>query len=213
MAKVIFVFKTIQNIIQCQKEELMLNICQRFCSEKKIEMNKLYFLYDGGKINYMLTFNEQANINDKKDEKMIVLVYQDENNNIENENEKNIISKDIICPKCREICLLKIKDYKISFYNCKKNEKLDNILLDEYEYIQKIDLPEIICDDCKSKNKNNTFNNKLFLCLSCNKYVCLLCKSEHHKTHNIINYEQKNYICKKHNENFNSYCKKCNLNL
>jgi hypothetical protein len=66
----------------------------------------------------MLTFNEQANINDKKDEKMIVLVYQIENNNIE--NEKNIISKDIICPKCREICLLKIKDYKISFYNCKK---------------------------------------------------------------------------------------------
>ena len=61
MAKVIFVFKTIQNIIECQKEELMLNICHRFCNEKNIEMNKLYFLYDGGKINYSLTFKEQAN--------------------------------------------------------------------------------------------------------------------------------------------------------
>jgi len=211
MSKVIFIYKTIQNIFECQKEELMLNICHRFCKEKNIEMNKLYFLYDGGKINYSLTFNEQANNNDKKDEKMIVLVYEDENNN--NENEKIMISKDIICPRCREICLLKIKNYKMSFYNCKKNEKLDNILLDEYEAIQKIALPEIICDDCKNTNINNTSYNKFFLCLSCDKYICLLCKSRHHEIHNIINYEKKNYICKKHNENFHSYCKKCNLNL
>ena len=208
MSRVIFIFNTVQNIIQCQNEDLMLNICKRFSSEINIELNKLHFLYNGGKIDYLLTFNEHANDNDKKDGIMNVLVYQDEDNN----NKNIIISKDIICPKCREICLLKIKNYKISFYNCKKNDKLNNILLDEYEYMQKIDQSEIICDDCKSENKSEN-NNEFFVCLSCNKNICLLCKSEHDQTHEIIEYTQKNYICKMHNENFHSYCKKCKINL
>jgi hypothetical protein len=211
MSKVISIFKSIPNIIQSQNDELMLNICKRFSAEINIEFNKLYFLYDGGKISYLLTFNEQANINDKRDGKMNVIVYQDENNN--NDNKNIIMSKDIICPKCREICLLKIRDYNLSFYNCKKKEKLDNILLDEYEYFQKIDQSEIICDDCKNTNKSDANNNEFFVCLRCNKNICGSCKSEHHPNHDIINYEQKNYICKMHNENFHSYCKKCKINL
>ena len=31
--------------------------------------------------------------------------------------------------------------------------------------------------------------------------------------HNVINYDQKNYICQKHNEPFIKYCSKCNVNL
>ena len=111
---------------------------------------------------------------------MNVLIYQDDEDN--NNNKNIIISKDIIYPKCREICLLKIKDYKISFYNCKKNDKLENILLDEYEYMQKIDQSEIICDDCQSEKKSDENNNEFFICLSCYKNICLLCKSEHDQT-------------------------------
>ena len=210
MSKVIFIYNSVQNIIQCKKEDLMLNICKRFSSEINIELKKLYFLYNGGKIDYLLTFNELANENDKKDGKMNVLVYHQDEDNI---NENIILSKDIICPKCQEICLLKLKDYKMSFYDCKKNERLDNILLDEYEYIQQIDQSEIICDDCKRTNKSEANNNEFFACLSCNKNVCSLCNLEHHQTHDIIDYEHKNYICKMHNENFHSYCKKCKINL
>ena len=86
---------------------------------------------------------------------MNILLYLNEDFN---NTQKIIRSKDIICPKCGEICLLKINDYKISFYDCKKEEKLNNILLDEYEYIQKIDQSKIICDDCKYTNKSNTYN-------------------------------------------------------
>ena len=65
----------------------------------------------------------------------------------------------------------------------------------------------------KTKKKSDENNNEFFICLSCYKNICLLCKSEHDQTHEIIDYAQKNYICKMHNENFHSYCKKCKINL
>ena len=33
------------------------------------------------------------------------------------------------------------------------------------------------------------------------------------KNHKTINYDDKNYICKKHNDSFNTYCKICNENI
>ena len=40
-----------------------------------------------------------------------------------------------------------------------------------------------------------------------------LCKSIHDQSHLIINYDDKNYICQKHNDPFIKYCKTCNENL
>ena len=155
MKSVIFIFNTLPTPIQCKNEDLMRNICQKFATKINIELNKLYFLYDGGEINEQLTFNEQAKESDKKDGKMNILVYHLEDNN-NNENKKFIKSKDIICPKCGEICLLNIKDYNFSFYDCKNNDKINNILLDEYEHIQKIDQSKIICQQCKTADNEFT---------------------------------------------------------
>ena len=35
----------------------------------------------------------------------------------------------------------------------------------------------------------------------------------HDNSHNIINYNDKNYICRKHNEKFVKYCKECKENI
>ena len=43
--------------------------------------------------------------------------------------------------------------------------------------------------------------------------LCSLCKSIHDKSHIIINYENKNYICKEHNETFVKYCEDCKIDL
>ena len=43
--------------------------------------------------------------------------------------------------------------------------------------------------------------------------LCPLCKSSHNKNHNIINYNDKNYICNKHNELFIKYCNECRENM
>ena len=124
-----------------------------------------------------------------------------------------LLSKDIICFDCKENCLIDIKNFKINFNKCKNNHIYNNILLNNYDITQKLDLNEIICDICNNQNKGNTHNNEFYICNNCNKNICPLCKSIHDKNHNIINYDDKNYICKKHNDNFNKYCKTCNVNI
>ena len=49
--------------------------------------------------------------------------------------------------------------------------------------------------------------------LSCKQNICLLCKPKHDSNHNIIKYDQKNYICPKHNDFFIKYCEDCNINM
>ena len=68
--------------------------------------------------------------------------------------------------------------------------------MDQYEEGQKIDLSKIVCDICKINNKGNTHNNIFYICNTCNKNMCPICKSSHDNNHSIINYDDKNYICK-----------------
>ena len=64
-------------------------------------------------------------------------------------------------------------------------------------------------------NKSESFNNIFYKCLSCNINLCPLCQVKHNQNqqHLIVDYSQRNYICKKHNEKYDSYCNKCNKNL
>ena len=48
---------------------------------------------------------------------------------------------------------------------------------------------------------------------TCNKNICLLCKENHNKEHKIIDYDNKNYLCNKHNEQYILYCENCKENL
>jgi len=53
----------------------------------------------------------------------------------------------------------------------------------------------------------------MYICYECKKNLCPLCKFIHDKLHSIINYDNKNYICNKHNEIFVQYCQACNIDL
>ena len=205
MAKVIFFYEGIETCIQCDINEKIKNIINKLLIKIKKDYTSLFFIYNGEKIDEDLTFYEQANQLDKSRNKMNVIVY----NNIEETKIKNeLISKDIICLICKEPCLIDIKDFKINFL-CKHEHIYNNILLNNYEQTQKINLDDIICDICK----NNKHNNEFYICNSCNKNICPLCKQNHDTTHNIVNYDNKNYFCKKHNDLYNKYCKSCNENI
>ena len=43
--------------------------------------------------------------------------------------------------------------------------------------------------------------------------LCPLCKQKHDKKHKIIKYEDKYYICDKHNKEYYSYCHSCKQDL
>ena len=43
--------------------------------------------------------------------------------------------------------------------------------------------------------------------------MCPLCNTQHNKNHKVIDYDKKNFICNIHREKYNSYCKRCEMNL
>ena len=49
--------------------------------------------------------------------------------------------------------------------------------------------------------------------MNCNSNFCFKCRLEHGKTHDFINYKEKNYICKTHNRFYDSYCQTCKKNI
>ena len=106
-----------------------------------------------------------------------------------------------------------IWDFNINFHDCKNNHNIYKTL-NEFEETQKINLNNIICNICNINNKANTHDNKFYTCNTCNKNIYPLCKSNHNKNHFIINYNNKNYICNKHNgERFIKFCKTCKKDI
>ena len=142
---------------------------------------------------------------------MNILVYDKNENNI-TQNERIVKSKDIICPKFGEICLINFKDYNVILNNCKNNHK-NIISLNGFDNTQNINENDIKCNICNSVSKGESYNNKFYICGTCNKNICPLCQQKHNNEHIIIEYDKKNYLIQKHNENLVSYCAQCKMNL
>lgn len=212
MSEVIFFYGGKKTIIQCNEKDKIKDICQRFTFKIGTDINKLYFLYGGKTIEKDMMFSQIINDSDKERNKMSVLVNDIEKSGEEEKNKKLVKAKEVICPICFESILMSIKDYKINLYNCKNGHKFNNILLNEFENTQNIDISKIYCGKCDN-NKGSTYNNEFFKCCTCGINLCSLCKSLHNKTHKVINYDQKYYICEKHCDIFIKYCKDCKLNL
>ena len=205
MSDVNFINNGIDTLILCSKEETMKEICSKYAIKIQKNLDDLIFLYGGKNLNLELKLNQISEQN-----KINILVY-DKHSTVINTNNVFKISKDVICPECGDICLIKFEDYKIKLYGCKNNHK-KYILLNDYDNTQKIDESKIICNICK-KTKNESYNNKFFICGTCDIYCCPLCSSIHSKEHKLIDYEKKNYLCIRHNEQFISYCETCKNNL
>ena len=134
-------------------------------------------------------------------------------NEIIGERKTNKESKFIICPQCKENSRIIINNYKFNFNGCKNGHIINNILINDFKTTQVINERKIFCKICNKINKNNSYNNDIYLCLKCNQNLCESCKSMHDKTHNIINYQEKSFFCDIHCEPFNSYCFTCNEDL
>ena len=151
------------------------------------------------------------NILDKQNKKMKILVnklYMDNNN-----QQVLVKSKDIICIECKEPCRYTIDNGHIKLYDCPNNHIIEGIKIDDFPKTQLIDISKIICGQCNINNKGNSHNYEFYKCLNCNYNLCILCKSKHNINHNIIKYDDINYICPKHNDTYSKYCEKCKINI
>ena len=212
MVEVIFIFNQIKTVIQANLNDSFGKITNQFITKTNLDLNNLYFLSNGKNISQNEKIIDLMSDSDKVNKKITILVYsRNSDANIENNNIIN--SNDIICPKCKEICKYEIHNHKIKLYDCKNGHMTDNIKFDEFNSKQKIDISQIKCDKCKNNSKSDTFNNEFFICNECHMNLCPLCKSVHDKSHSIINYDDKNYICNKHDEIFIKYCEDCKIDL
>ena len=164
-------------IIQCNPDDQMKNIYEKFTKKVFIDINSIYFLYSSNKVNYDLTCFQKPNSADKIRNQINVLVYSNENNKCPD----NLISKDIICPKCKETSKLKLNDYKVCLYDCKHKYITNDISLDEHENIQ--DISNVICDEYKNITISKSFENTFYKCFNCDINLCPLYKAKHDKLH------------------------------
>ena len=145
MSKVEFNYRGINTIVLCKENEKMEEICKKYTSKTLIDINNVYFLYNGNQINLQLTYNQLINNIDRQREMMSVLVYNI-NNTILLINK--IIRSDFpLCIKCKESVILELKDYKINLLGCKNNHVINNISINEYD--NNIDISKIECNNCK----------------------------------------------------------------
>ena len=122
MAKVIFIFNGIKTMIECLKGDKMGNICSKFASKIDIDMNLLNFLYESNKVNLNLSFEQQANSNDKDRNEMNILVYKLE-------------KEEYAYPKCGENIDL---DKKLIENICLSNNNINNNLIGIKSQIENI---------------------------------------------------------------------------
>ena len=120
--------------IQSKRSEYMKDIFKGYLNKINKDINEVYFLCNGDKINEELKIKEINN----KDNEIKILVNNINDKSIENKEKIVKEYKDIICPECGNICLLDIKDYKIILNKCVINHSTENILLDEFNDLQKI---------------------------------------------------------------------------
>ena len=215
MIQIEFIFQNKKHIIDASENSILEKIFKQYNLKKGKELKNIYFKYKGKRIDLKKTFLEIASDEDKKKKKISLNVMKNMTSNNINKEENKIIEKpkNIICPKCGEDALISINNYKITLYDCKNKHFVDNISLNKFRDTQKKIIPNIyICDNCYEENKN-IYQNQFYRCIFCKKNFCNKCKLNHNKMHSIINYEELNYICDRHNNSYELYCKLCKKNL
>ena len=206
MSEITFVYKGDKCIIQCEKNEKMSAVINSFYTKTLLPKDSVYFLFNGDKIDTEMT-EDKIPLSEDNKKKILVYDYNDK------DQDEIIKSKEIICKTCQESSRIEINDYKITLYGCKNKHKTTDVKFNEFNQTQNINISKIICSFCPDKNKGNSYNKQFFRCLTCKKELCIMCKEKHQTNHNIINYDEKNYICEEHGEYFHSYCYQCEKNM
>ena len=172
-SNVIFILDGINLSIQCNENDVMKDICQKYVNKIKRNINTLIFIYGGNQLNFNLKFKDI--IKDKESKEMKVLVYSNEND-------------EFICPKCGE----KIK---------LNTEKIDDIILSINNLKETVDSAKSLLENViKNSSSNNSQLKGINIILKSldedikktkDKIINLLNESKNNQNKSIINNNNK----------------------
>ena len=128
MVEVVFAHKQIKTAIQANLDDSFSEIANKFIDKSHLDLKGLCFLSNGKNIKQNEIIKDIMNESEKKNKKMIILVYSI-NNPINIGNTNIIQSKAIICPICKDNCIYEIKEHKIKLSGCKNGHVIDDIKL------------------------------------------------------------------------------------
>ena len=212
MFKIIFQYECHIVTILSELDDKIKKSIDSLINKINLNINEIYFLYNGERINTELTLNQIVNNIDKERKEMNIIVQNLEKSMLIIKKPK---AKEIICPICKENILISIKNYRMNLYDCINNHKINDILFSEYEKTQK-SKTNTYCYSCKNEIENN---NKFFKCVECEMKMCSFCKEKHLTTHHFMDCDDntgdnnKSFICNKHNEFYFKYCYDCKIDL
>jgi uncharacterized secreted protein with C-terminal beta-propeller domain len=132
MSQVEFIYQGKKIQIQSKSDEKIKEIIKNYTTKLGKSKEDLYFVYGGDILNENLTFETQANEEDKKINKMIVFVNNKDDNN-DNREISFVKSKYIICPQCKESSRILVDNYNLGLYDCINGHKTDNISINDFE--------------------------------------------------------------------------------
>ena len=211
MNKVDFTYNDDNYFIQCNNDDKIKDIIDKFLDKAGKNRRGLVFLYNGQILNEELIFSKCANSLDRSLNYMNILVLEGQGVNDESDLIK---SKYIICPECNENAYITIDDFKISIICSKAEHITENLQLNEFDKTQKIDQSKIKCDKC-NELKSKTEDNKIYVCNKCKLNLCPKCKNGHDESHKdfIKDYEENQFYCKNHFCEYTHYCQDCNEDI
>ena len=188
--------------IEFNQEDKMRDIFEKFAKKEggNIDIDSLIFLCDGNQLDLDSKFIS------KYSQEMNIVVYDQSTIMIKTKERK-----EIICQKCKEKCKIIISEHKKEFHNGNKKPEENNIILDGNNNAQNIEESNTIRNICNIEN--NSDNKKCYICLICKENIYLSCESKNDFEDKIKDYVIKNYLCRNHNKNYNSYCNVCKINL
>ena len=208
--KIIFIFENKENdtnypTIICKRDAKINDIFGQFCKITGKNIDNIIFYYKGEKIDIKLKQNLKLEEMFKEDSVIKLLCFEPK---YLQQRKKNPIEH-------LENYIIDFIDYKVYIKEVKNEILLEKLLLDEKSYFGKINEIKIKCDEESCKNELRNYNESFYRCVNCPKNLCKICNEKHQKSHNVIKYDLKDYIC---NENllplpFVSYCKTCKKDL
>ena len=196
MAEVIFCINNEYIPIQCQPNNILQTICNRFCSKVHINVNSYIFIYNDKEIDYNKTFSELANEHDTKMNKINILV-----------KEKACIQKASSLSK--NINPLNLEDNKINISETNNKKETTKISFDNFNNCQS----NSILEEENNINYNNKCNIKIKQIKNEKNTNLSLFNSTEDDFNNIIELIKKVNKCPEHNDGFISICKTCNKHL
>lgn len=119
-----FIYRGNKTTIQCNLDDKMKTLIEHFRTKAEInDLKNIYFLCSGELINESHSLREVVGKNYSETNEINIVV-EEEESNLSNKEEITLEkSKNIICPKCGEISLISINDYKIKLYGCKNGHE------------------------------------------------------------------------------------------